>query len=348
MTIICNNPDCKVSETGNCMDGISPLSSCPNIDFNGSEIDTPTENLSSKPDAVQHFEATNEENALSTQRVTIDAGSTLDFEEASKVLRKFGSKVIACVGPSHVGKTTLLASMYEYINRNSIAPYSFAASKTLYSFEEICYLARATSGKNIAHTPRTPRTGKASFYHLAFNNKGSREDLLFADRAGEEYAAILVDSDECQNLVEIKRCDIFLLLVDAAKLSSSGRHVTKRKIIQSVQILHDEHMITAGTHIILVMTCYDKTTPENRSVADNTLCSIRTKLDDILSDISVSIEKHIVAARPDTLDEFNAGHGVKELLIKLIDLPLARNIQKAHIQTNIPSPRIFHKLKDKV
>jgi GTPase SAR1 family protein len=330
------------------MDGISPLSSCPNIDIPPPETGTPTDNQGSESAAVQHFEVTKEENFPSTQRVTVDAGTTLDLEEASKVLRKFGSKIIACVGPNDVGKTTLLASMYEYINRNSIAPYSFAASKTLYSFEEICHLARATSGKNIAHTPRTATTGKASFYHLAFNINGSREDLLFADRAGEEYAAILVDSEECQNLIEIKRCDVFLLLVDAEKLSNASRHVTKRKITQSVQILHDEQMITNGTHIILVMTCYDKTTPENRSIADSTLSKIKTTLVSILSDISVSIEQHTVAARPDTLDEFDAGHGVRELLIKLIDLPLVKNIQKPHIQTNSPSPRIFHKLKDKV
>jgi GTPase SAR1 family protein len=346
MSIICNNPDCKVSETGNCMDGFSPVSTCPNIDDELPETKASTDNQ--EAETVQHFEVSTKEKSKDNKRVTVDSGTTLDFEESSKVIRKSGSKVIACVGPNGVGKTTLLASMYEYINKNSLPAYPFAASKTLFSFEEICHLARATSGRDKADTPRTPTTGKASFYHLAFNIKGAREDLLFADRAGEEYAAILVDSDECKNLTEIKRCDVFLLLVDAEKLSNISKHLTTRKIIKSIQILHEEKMIADGVKLIIVMTCYDKTTPENRYAVDKTLSAIQEKISNILSDITVSIEQHTVAARPDNSEEFNAGHGVKELLIKLIELPIVTNLQKPSVQSLPKSSRIFHKLKDEV
>lgn len=345
MTFVCSNPDCNVSTTGACIDAFSPVTECPTIiDSDGLSEVQATNSEEDNFKAVEHFKVSSPEKVTNVL-INVSSGIVLPVIEATNLLRKYSSNVIACVGPSGVGKTTLLASIYEYINKTPIEPYVFAASKTLYSFEQICHLARSASGADTPDTVRTSTSGQASFYHLAFDISGQRKDVLFADRAGEEYTAILDDSSTCENLYEVKRSDTFLLLVDACQLADARKHVTKRKARKLIEILKNNDMFLNGLKIVIVMTRYDKVSQENRERSNSALDEIKFEITKSLEGKGIIVDKHIVAARPDKVGEFDAGYGVKELLSMILE-PVEKIEAPIVSDRDIYSSRIFNQLEE--
>lgn len=340
MTFECSNPDCNIAATGVCIDGFDPVTDCPNLIDKETDVN---ESIVTEKDIVKHFETSKPKQTVEAH-FNVSAGTVLNLRDATNLLRKYNSKVIACVGQSEVGKTTLLASIYEYISNTIGESHIFAGSKTLYSFEQICHLSRAKSGSMKADTLRTPTTGHATFYHLAFDHSGGRKDILLADRAGEEYMDVLDDSTTCKNLYEIKRSDALLLLIDSNQLAGTDRHAAKRNVKKMIQLLSSENMFLEGLKLILVMTRYDKVSIESREVADFTFQSVFEDVNKILIGKGISVVKHIVAARPDSLDEFEAGFGVKELLSIILEPVVTSESSFSHIYDHSTS-RIFNQLK---
>lgn len=344
MAYDCSNLDCNVGSTGVCIDAFTPVLGCPNIIDNESVSESEVDDRETVEVAeVEHFEVSTPEKPADI-RINVAAGTVLPLIEATNLLRKYNSKVIACVGPSDVGKTTLLASIYEYFNNTIVKPYAFAGSKTLYSFEQICHLSRSASGAISPDTLRTPTTGLASFYHLAFDKSGIRKDILFADRAGEEYTAILDDSSTCADLYEIKRSDVLLLLVDSSQLAGTDRHAAKRNTRKLIELLNAENMLLKGLKLVIVMTRYDKVEIETRKTADSTFKAIHSDITQLLSAKGIVVDKHIVAARPDNEEEFDAGYGVKELLSIILEPVIQTETPTVH-SNSICSSRIFNQLK---
>ena len=65
----------------------------------------------------------------------------MSAEEADAFLRMRRAQVIALVGGNDVGKTTLLASLYELAHRDMLRDCRFAGSETLRAFEARCFLS---------------------------------------------------------------------------------------------------------------------------------------------------------------------------------------------------------------
>ena len=85
----CGNPDCKVGQTGKCVEGLA-LDKCPHY---------------GKPPPPR---AAVEIVADETQGMLLPSGDLLTVGDANEVLRRGRSRVIAIVGPKEAGKTTLI------------------------------------------------------------------------------------------------------------------------------------------------------------------------------------------------------------------------------------------------
>ena len=125
----CANPDCKVKTDGRCVEGITPASDCPQFGKTLVIVETP-------------------DNTTGEQRATgvpLAHAEALSVIEAESALRQKQCSVIALVGPQNAGKTSLIAGVYELLQRGPIANYKFAGSSTFHAFEQACHDARRDS-----------------------------------------------------------------------------------------------------------------------------------------------------------------------------------------------------------
>ena len=153
--------------------------------------------------------------------VFLRGGNHMDVTTADAFLRTRRARVVALIGGNDVGKTTLLASLYEMAGLDQLEDFAFAGCETLRGFEERCHLSRAASNRLEPDTQRTRRALDLRFLHLRLLKQGQLLDLLFAERAGEDYIEML-DSPTAIDMPEISRADSIALLVDGADLSQPG------------------------------------------------------------------------------------------------------------------------------
>jgi hypothetical protein len=167
--------------------------------------------------------------------------------------------LVAIIGTSDAGKTSLIASLYDLFQLGPIGSTEFARSQTLHALEEACHDARAASRRLSPEMRRTP-LGGVHFYHfdLCTEDHPNGLTLLLGDRAGEEYRAVSDDIRIAQSLIEIRRADSLALLVDGERLLDLGqRHNLQSDIILIVQGLADGGILTSGRRLALVLTKFD-------------------------------------------------------------------------------------------
>ena len=119
----------------------------------------------------------------------LPSADVLSIEEANQITRSAMTRVIVPIGFESVGKTTLLAEVYEKFNVGEFAGMRFTSSMTLHGFEQRAHLARAASGLGDSTTERT-RFAEPEFLHLELTpieDPSSSRDILFADCAGEVF-----------------------------------------------------------------------------------------------------------------------------------------------------------------
>lgn len=333
MAVICSNPECNISETGKCVEGFSPVDDCPTY---GSEIDDL---------AVEVVDSSPLEETIESDVISLSSGNVLDDKQTDSLLKQYSGQVIACIGPSDIGKTTLLASIYEVFNKGNAINYSFGGSKTLYAFEEICHHSRAASHNKQADMIRTVRKNAASFYHIALNslNKSARVDLFLADRAGEEYEDAVNNSDDCSGLYEVLRADMLMILIDGRALSDNkDRHAAKSHAESLVRALQDEGMFTTGMEVKIIMTRYDLAfIKDSAEKALGELSKVTQKIKGIVAGLNVNVTSHVVAARPNDITNAEIGHGVPELIeMMAIKSSFKVNSEPSEV---ITGPRSFHR-----
>ena len=147
---ICANPDCRVVETGRCVEGFE-LSACSHYGRKLEETSETGRGSEKKPSAPSY--------------IVLPGADTLPLAEASSLLRRGDARVIAIIGPRDAGKTSLIASLYELFQEGPVSEIGYAQSQTLHAFERACHDARAASRRTTPHTYRTSR-GEVQFYHL--------------------------------------------------------------------------------------------------------------------------------------------------------------------------------------
>ncbi|KJZ12801.1 hypothetical protein TW85_14365 [Marinomonas sp. S3726] len=305
---VCINPDCNIAETGKCIEGFELLDKCPTYGKEKSDdfIDASDVSSINKSSTIEEVD-----------KLNIHSGDVLDRDEVNSILKKNGGRIISCVGPSNIGKTTLLASFYELFNKNISDEFSFSESKSLLAFEEICHFSRALSQNKVPFTPRTLRKDDVSFYHLSLNRRADnrRVNLILCDRAGEEYESAKDSSEECKKLYEISRSDILLLLVDGESLGDTKkRHLAKNNVISMLQAFKEDQVLSKNTKIIIVMTKLDL--PKKNGTLETARIELNKLLEkslNILGDSYLEITSHEVSARPEDT-KLDSEHGIKELI----------------------------------
>ena len=148
--VSCANPDCRVGETGRCVEGFE-LSACPHY---GREPEEPSDTKRGS-----------DEKSSESSSIGLPGADTLTTAEASRLLCRSDARMIAIIGPRDAGKTSLIASLYDLFQEGPVLEIGYAQSRTLQAFERACHDARATSRRNAPHIYRTPLSG-VRFYHL--------------------------------------------------------------------------------------------------------------------------------------------------------------------------------------
>lgn len=324
--IQCSNPDCKIAETGKCVEG-HEVSVCANY---------------GKP--LQAAEAVADESeAPDLHVIELPGADKLTVAAASHVLRRDRSRVIAIVGPHDAGKTSLIASLYDSFQAGPIKDVHFRGSQTLHAFEIACHDARAASERGTPHINRTP-LGEVQFYHLAVMRMPASEaiSLVLADRAGEEYRGATDDVSLAADFVEVQRACTIALLVDGARLTNNlSRHNVRAEITLLIQALRDGEALTKTQRLAVVLTKLDEvnaSTYKDRALRD--LDAEVSGLRRLFGKDFVSIEAFRIAASPKT-DAARRGTGIPELL----DFWLLEGTRTPDKLSALPEPsRVFDRL----
>lgn len=300
LTFKCGNPECRVSETGRCVEGFD-LGEC--LQYGRELEESPEE------EEVEGVE-------VSAPCVQLRGAETLSLEEASGLLRANPTRVIAIIGPSDSGKTSLIAGLYELFQEGPIGDISFSRSTTLHAFEQTCHDARSASRRVTPHIHRT-RRGEVRFYHLDIAWGGAPKflTLALADRAGEEYKGAADDASAVNDFPEIQRADTLTLLVDGHRhLDSGARHNLRSEIIMIIQALVDGGALQSRQRLAVVLTKIDQIMgSQNEERALTEFSKLVVKIGELFPETFTTIVPFKIAASPKS-GGIKRGLGVAELL----------------------------------
>lgn len=281
---VCANPECRVAETGKCVEGYS-LGKCPHY------------GKTSEPEISQQTETSHPNvEDVEGSGILLPSGEALSVRETSSVLRENCSRIISLIGQNDVGKTTLISSLYEFFQcKFKDRDYYFAGSSTLYAFERACHLSRASSLRPEPHTERTRHTEDVHFYHLnLFNLLGHNiVSFLFGDRPGESYKEVADTPEVAASFIEVTRSDTVTILVDGKRLLNPGeRHNVKADTELILQGLKDGRAFGVGQNLAIVLTKLDEieSSPDKKrafSFFAKLATTIKTRFDDTFVDIQV-------------------------------------------------------------
>ena len=235
--------------------------------------------------------------------------------EADAFLRRTDATLVAVIAPPEVGKTTLLATLYERLSRGELPALGFAGSETLRGYEERCHLSRMASNSVAPDTQRTRR--EVNFLHLRIAHADGVEDVLFSDRSGELFDEALDAVDQFPTFLELRRAGVLLFLLDFELLFRSP-HEQRSKLQRTILALH-QHGLLDQKSIALVGTKADR-------IDEKELEAGRLKLADLAANLATRapnaawMDTYITAARK-RAGEVVAGEGVENLAGALLPSP---------------------------
>lgn len=291
----CSNPNCSHDTDGSCAQELGDA--CPHlIDLSEFEFISP-DDVSS--DDLESNEDDKKEVKSEQYRLTFCGQVPLSITEAQRRLQTHFGKVISFIGPVGVGKTTLIASLFDAFSKKNQIPVSFGGSDTIYAFENLCHHARVSSRSSAILTPRTSSTEGVAFYHLSISDsKRNRQEILLADRSGESYAEMLDNISLSTNYDELLRSDLLLFMVDSSKLSDKKlRHQTRRDTQNLIQLLFEDKFLGKTTNCALVLTKYDLVagTPKEDlclAEANRIIGKVQNNIEDPIEILPISAQKN--------------------------------------------------------
>lgn len=309
VTQTCANPECKVSESGRCLEGLS-LDKCPTF---------------GREQTVAERTVRETEDQPAEKLVTLRSGTQLQIGDASNLLGNDHARLVAILGPREAGKTSLIASVFDMFQEGPVEEFSFAGSKTLHAFELACHDSRTASRRTIPVQHRTGH-GDVKFYHLdiAAKLETERFTLLLADRAGEDYRTAADDLSQAGPFPEVVRADTVTILIDGGRLLDTvTRHNTKNETKLMIRALAEGNFLKRTPHVIFALTKLDLV--QTSDLRDRVFADFDNVVDGarlILTPHVESINTIHIAAAPSNADTAR-GTGVAAL-IKSWSRPIAR------------------------
>jgi energy-coupling factor transporter ATP-binding protein EcfA2 len=338
LSVRCTKEKCDVVDgLGSCLEGLDPAT-C--------SFFVRGEALSSREDSVMDTRAAEAE----FEDVILSSGECLDVSQASELLRCGDGKVIALIGPTGSGKTSLICCMYEQLQHKISPEFQFAGSRTLVAFERALHDARAASETHdptMEHTPHSSTPFGVAFYHLRLLRLESLTHLLMADRTGEDYKAAADDPDACADFIEVRETTCVNLLIDGKRLLDAGeRHNVRSDLQMILQGLRDGGVLNGKQRLFLILTKWDEIRVAEKSLKEKTeaffdafVQHVRTVFGDSFSEVKACK----TAASPKT-DKVEFGFGVAELLaewyqpqMELVALPAVTGSGRAMSRLREPS-----------
>lgn len=235
----CSLAGCDGPNSGVCINGLS-TEECPEILL---------------IQDIEYTEIPEEIVRSGTDMVVTRGASSLDASSCDALLRERGGIVVGVVAGPEVGKTTMIATIYELLHRGRIPNIIFGGSETLRGYEERCHLARMASNGLFPDTPRTPTSAKLSFTHLRLLTPSGIQDVIFSDRSGEHFDNVLNQPKNIIEFTELARANIILLLVDIEKLLNSPHQLISRT--RRLLIAMHEQSLLSGKPVRLIGTKAD-------------------------------------------------------------------------------------------
>lgn len=326
----CANPDCKISSGGRCLEGFPEASACPQ--FGKALVIVP---------------GTSEETArTSTPGMRLPHADALSINEATALLRQGPCNVISLVGPFDSGKTSLIAGLYDLLQRGPVGGYAFAGSHTLHSFERACHDSRRESERTEPHMERTER-GEVLFFHvdLVGEDCEAKRAALFGNRAGEEYSMVQDEPDRAKAYPELKRSDVLTVLVDGAKLLDAGeRHQVRAQVRLTLRALVEVGVAPPWQRLALVLTKLD-VIRKNEAAQDGVLRYFEALVANVRTEHTAKfaeVQAFAVAASPKTTNA-DRGEGIAHLLRYWMAEP-CRNAHAGIEVADVPKERAFGRL----
>ena len=315
-SISCKQPSCTVATKGACMEGVTPAQSCPNTISSTVAVTTvvakaPATPTRTKPATKPKIEF--------VSPVALPSGEELSIEQAAELRRTVGGVVVALAGDEDVGKTTLIASLYDRFLDGPWAGFRFAGSETLVGFEKRLHLARMASGASKQDTDRTPRASPVHFLHLCLGRLQSseRQNLILADLPGERFRDSADNQDTCRKeLKHIKYADRLALCLDGEKLIDLKARQGAVSLIKGLlgNLLEVGHLDRSSVVDVLI-TKWDRVLSDQKSALhtafiDKTEAMLRTEFADRLGCLTC----FRVAARPDETSDLGLCHQMDVVL----------------------------------
>ena len=173
--------------------------------------------------------------------IELPSADALTVDGANQTARSSVARVILPIGLAGVGKTTLLAEVYERFLEGPLAGHRYAWSRTLHGFDQRAHDARIASGRVAPTTRRTPLAGSEAFLHLRLaplEGEAPPRDVLIADWPGEVFREMRDDVQAARSHPLLPRADHIAFLVDGESLGTlslrqAARHETDM-LIQSI------------------------------------------------------------------------------------------------------------------
>lgn len=335
----CSNPECRISETGKCIEGFESTEECP--EYDKSEL---INKVIINTTEVDDMEAPTE-NTVNTN-IRLQSSEALSANAASIILKAKECNIISIIGHSDAGKTSLIAAMYDQFQTAQNLKYMFSRSLTLQAFEQACHKARMASNRTTPDIDRTPRN-TLSFFHLELKSLESKSlffSLLLADRDGENYVSASNDTSVNKDFVEVCKSEVVTLLIDGeALLDPARQHNILAEVDMMIQAMAETGQFIKRPKLALVLTKFDLIFCTDKSD------KITTKVNNFYQKISATYPNLFsefslfrIAASPKT-DILDRGHGLLSLLDYWLLPKRKSNIESPLVEYK--SNRKFHALR---
>lgn len=248
----------------------------------------------------------------------LPSGRALSLQETYDVMASESTAVIVLVGPSGCGKTTIESTIYQLFQREKVANYLFAGSKTIQGYEDRSFYTRINSKQEVATTPRTSRGVQEIFLHLRlFNNsKKQRANYLFADLSGEEIQAHIANVGSLtKQMPFLKSADSLTVILDGERLANKHR---RNGVIEEastmIRTIFDAGLYSASTKVQLVISKYDIIKANDDSNITHFIEEKTIELHSLITRYIKNVTVHEVAAMPHD-SSFAVGFGLENLLL---------------------------------